>query len=589
MKQKRPIYAISMISAFLLMATLPFTMPTGTTAQTPSVVTLSYDAVITGASGRYPGLFPAGERILVTYEIDSGVADSNADPGVGVFFNAVQSLSISFPGLGLNANAGPVGLAQTYDNFADPSGTSSDQVFFIGGPITSASTLNGEAISSVEVDFLSDFVVPPPQPSMLSSDELPLTNLPLTEAFVIITTNGQQTYVHFGSAPPPTPTPTPTPTPDSDGDGVPDTTDNCPTTPNPGQENNDGDALGDVCDPDDDNDGVLDGSDNCPLTPNSNQANNDGDAQGDVCDPDDDNDGVPDSVDNCPVTANPSQTDSDNDGIGDACDPVPNSVQNVVFSRIDGGAYRIFSMKPDGTNVARLTNSGFGDWEPVLSPNGTQVLFTRASLGADIYKMNIDGSGLTRVTGAGFGLDLNPAWSPDGTRIVFSSLRFATFGSWNNTEIVVMNADGSGIIRLTTNPATDTNPAWSPDGTKIAFVSSRFGNSEILVMNADGSGAPTRLTNNAALDRNPSWSPDGTKIAFETNRDGNFEIYSINADGSGSPMRLTNDAVTDTEPSWGANGRILFTSNRSNGNRIFVMNADGSGVTDLAQGISPDW
>ncbi|HEU4759622.1 MAG TPA: thrombospondin type 3 repeat-containing protein [Dehalococcoidia bacterium] len=134
--------------------------------------------------------------------------------------------------------------------------------------------------------------------------------------------------------------------------------DNCPDAGNPGQQDNDGDALGDDCDPDDDNDAILDASDNCPLianpgqqndvhpgTPagdhcenpdgdgvfdvsdncpdtwNPDQRNNDGDPLGDACDPDDDNDMVPDAMfDNCPFTPNPGQVDLDGDGVGNACD-----------------------------------------------------------------------------------------------------------------------------------------------------------------------------------------------------------------------------------------------------------------------------
>ena len=75
-------------------------------------------------------------------------------------------------------------------------------------------------------------------------------------------------------------------------------------------------------------------------------------------------------------------------------------------------------------------------------------------------------------------------------------------------------------------------PAWSPDGRRIAFTSERDGNPEIYVMNADGSGV-TRLTYNDArdLDSFPAWSPDGRRIAFHSNRDGNFEIYVMNASG----------------------------------------------------------
>jgi hypothetical protein len=125
---------------------------------------------------------------------------------------------------------------------------------------------------------------------------------------------------------------------DTDGDGVADDVDNCPLVANPGQENADGDALGDVCDADDDNDGVADGADNCPAVANANQLDNDGDGAGDACDADDDNDGVPDGADNCPFAANPGQQDADGDGLGDACDgdvdgdAVPNAADNCPLT-----------------------------------------------------------------------------------------------------------------------------------------------------------------------------------------------------------------------------------------------------------------
>ena len=209
---------------------------------------------------------------------------------------------------------------------------------------------------------------------------------------------------------------------------------------------------------------------------------------------------------------------------------------------------------------------------------------------SEVYVMNADGSDVTRLTNNSVD-DLNPAWSPDGTRIAFASQRDG------NSEVYVMNADGSGVTRLTDNSSYDDHPAWSPDGSGIAFHSNRDGNWEVYLMNADGSGI-TRLTDNPASDNNPAWSPDGSRIAFHSIRDGDYEIYVMNADGSGV-TQLTSDSAWDFHPSWSPDGqRIAFYSERDgrilDGNyEIYVMNADGSSVTRLtnnsAHDTSPTW
>ena len=199
----------------------------------------------------------------------------------------------------------------------------------------------------------------------------------------------------------------------------------------------------------------------------------------------------------------------------------------------------------------------------------------------EIYVMNADGSGVRRLTDNQAN-DLAPSWSPDGQRITFVSDR----------EIYVMNANGSDVRRLTNDPAGDWGPDWSPDGQRITFVSDRDGNNEIYVMNADGSGV-RRLTDDPADDLNPIWSPDGRRIAFVSDRDGNNEIYVMNADGSGV-RRLTNDPLDDWWPDWSPDGqRIAFVSGRTGDWNIYVMNTDGSDVRyltdDLASDSQPSW
>ena len=112
-----------------------------------------------------------------------------------------------------------------------------------------------------------------------------------------------------------------------------------------------------------------------------------------------------------------------------------------------------------------------------------------------------------------------------------------------------MNADGSGVSGCTNSPGLDQNPAWSPNGGRIVFDSDRAGTLDVWVMNADGSG-PANLTDHPALDALAVFSPDGRKIAFVSDRGGDRDIWEMPA-GGGSPTRLTSTPGDEMTPDWG--------------------------------------
>jgi len=144
-------------------------------------------------------------------------------------------------------------------------------------------------------------------------------------------------------------------------------------------------------------------------------------------------------------------------------------------------------------------------------------------------------------------------------------------GRGDSADIWLLDEEGQEF-QLTYDEANDLAPAWSPDGSRIAFETMRDGNSEIYVMNADGSNQ-MNITHHPADDHAAAWSPDGTRIAFESLRDGGRDIYVMNADGT-EQVRLTFSPGLSFAPSWSTQGSTLVHT------RI-EADSNGDGLIDL--------
>lgn len=250
----------------------------------------------------------------------------------------------------------------------------------------------------------------------------------------------------------------------------------------------------------------------------------------------------------------------------------------ILFDRFvnNGLTHWVGKMDSDGGNVTLLHLGSNPSW----GPGYKRIAFNSTSgiPGQDIWTMNADGTGAMPITNSGN--ELWPSWSPDGTRIVFVSMRTGT------SQIFTMNADGTNQTQLT-NIAGNAFPAWSPDGTRISFTSNRTGNEEVFVMNTDGSNV-VQLTNDPALDGEAVWSPDGKRIAY-VNWKAGCDVMLMRPDGS-QKTPIVNGLADCQAPSFSQDGkRLAFTSAiGANVYAVFTMNLDGSALSQITLGRTMD-
>lgn len=236
----------------------------------------------------------------------------------------------------------------------------------------------------------------------------------------------------------------------------------------------------------------------------------------------------------------------------------------IAWQSDRSGQWQIFTAKADGTEE-KVLRAGL---RPVLTLDGTQIVFESPETPRQLWVMNADGSNARQITHEPMA-HYWAAWSPNGTQIAFEY----------DTQLWVMKADGSDRRQLTTEKGRQ--PSWSPDGKQIAYSSNRSGSYDLYIINADGTG-DRRLTDTPRSARLPAWSPDGKSIIFDSDMLGanEYEVYRYNL-ATGEIANLTNSPGNDLFPAWSPDGsKIIFTSVRgANGKEsLYMMDPDGSNV-----------
>ena len=252
------------------------------------------------------------------------------------------------------------------------------------------------------------------------------------------------------------------------------------------------------------------------------------------------------------------------------------SEDRIGFVGDRDGDPEIFTVRPGGGDLVQLTHNQAWDTDPVWSPDATKIAFSSSRDGDDdIWVMNASGdSGAVNLTNSGVGRDVQPEWSRDGTKIIFV----------RDGQLQMVAAAGGTISPRVRGSA----PAWSPTESRVAFV--RRG--EIHLMSPSGENA-AQLTTGQEADA-PDWSPDGTRIAFESETaTGDTRIKVVDV-ASGAITELPGAGGDDFHPSWSPDGQSLVFSNITLDAELVVSDAAGQQRTPLASDraayeVLPSW
>jgi len=218
--------------------------------------------------------------------------------------------------------------------------------------------------------------------------------------------------------------------------------------------------------------------------------------------------------------------------------------QTLVFASSQGGNRDIYRQTVGIREAVNLTAGGDGyDTQPAISPDGGRIAFRSSRNGGGVFIMNIDGSNVTKITDSGF----NPSWSPDGRELALNDDNIVSYEARNTypsaSKLWAVDVTSGTKRIITERDAVQAN--WSPHGKRLTYWGEqKGGHRDIWTVAADGRSEPVAVTDDGFIDWNPIWSPDGDYVYFLSNRGGEMNLWRVAIDENTGSLRAAPEPAT---------------------------------------------
>ena len=256
---------------------------------------------------------------------------------------------------------------------------------------------------------------------------------------------------------------------------------------------------------------------------------------------------------------------------------------DIAFVGNVDGNWDLFAVGEDGRNLVRLTDTAYDEKDPDWSSDRKKIVYATSdghlnivdAVTGESHPIAVDQQGPPKIS---------PSFSPDDKEIAFAQFRPPEEG--DDTDLMIFNLERKATRRVLDQYALQMWPAWSPDGKRLVYTSIHCSGDcgriiQELWIADPGGGWARQLLMTGSLCQQPAWSPDGRRIAFSSDKGGNFDIWVLSLE-DWRVQQITTDESLDVSPAWSPDGsKLAFVSTRSGKMEIWIKDLDSGRLNRL--------